>query len=118
MNRSRGLMATLYTEGLCPLVLGPWEVAVAVRDEVAVGVVFRPSVPCRDVFATDEHTRLAAGEGETSVVTWAAPLSDGRFDKVEGSAGGSGDGSVTSIGSGSSSAGFEAMSDAASVVPG
>lgn len=109
-------MATLYTEGLCPLVVGPWEMAVAVREEVAVGVVFCPSVPCRDVFATEVHTRLAAGEGETAVGTWSASLSEGLFD--EGPTGGSGDGTVTSIGSRSSSAGFEATSDAASVVAG
>lgn len=74
--------------------------AVAVQDEVAVGVAFRSSVACRVVFVTDVQSRLAPCEGETSVVTWAPPMSDGRFIKVDESAGGSGNGSVTSVGSG------------------
>lgn len=63
----------------------------------------------------DLHARLAADENGSSVVTSGAPWSDWRFDRLEGSATGNGNGSVSSSGVGSSTAGSVAPSGAASV---
>lgn len=111
LKRSRGLIATLYVEGFVALPVAPWEPPVALwRGGAAADVACSPNGGS-DGFVAGVHTRLAAGAVVSTVGTAGAVWSDRRFGRLDGSAGGSGSGGVTSIGSEPSSA----MSVAASV---